>query len=356
MNEEKKSSLTSRRNFIAAACGAAGAVTVASTSLAAGMPKNSMTKKSTSRVIEAQEGPSLYKHKSPFSVITIGTGCPEPVLGRSGPCTLVQYKGTYFLCDVGAGTTERLCELGIPLKAVENMFFTHHHPDHNEGYMRWVIASWMHGRKNLSIVGPPKTKKFHETTLGFFEDELHFRNEKLGHPIKAMYTDDIQEFKGSNTFDFKGVKVTTAEMTHNEYCIGFRFDVDGKSIVVSGDTSYDEDLIKLAKGADVLIMDSGLVANNGLIAAFDPLPEGDPNKGKMPPRPPAKTGAPELRVPNHPEPGTVARIAVETNVKKLVFTHYPPFELNEEAILKDIKDAGFKGEVILGKDLLEVTA
>jgi hypothetical protein len=30
--------------------------------------------------------------------------------------------------------------------------------------------------------------------------------------------------------------------------------------------------------------------------------------------------------------------------------------VNEEAIHKDIKDAGFKGEVILGKDLLEVTA
>ena len=39
------------------------------------------------------------------------------------------------------------------------------------------------------------------------------------------------------------------------YNLGYKFEAEGCSVVVSGDTSYDEDLVALAKGVDILVLD-----------------------------------------------------------------------------------------------------
>jgi ribonuclease Z len=353
MTEEKKDATTSRRKFMAVAGSAAGIATFAATgipgkALAAGHPKPPMA------ITTAHKGPFLYQHKSEFCVITIGTGCPEPVIGRSGPCTLVQYKGNYFLVDVGDGATKRLCEIGIPPAAIKNVIFTHHHADHNEGYTKWLINSWMTGRKSLNLVGPPTTKDFHEMLLKFYTEDLQYRATLQGLPLDAMYNAKIQEFTGANNFELDGVKISTAELTHTMYNLGYRFEVDGKVIVVSGDTSYDVDLITLAKDADVLIMDSGMVPNKGFIGATTPMAEGAEKKSGPPPAPPKNED--KTSVMPHPGPGQVATMAIAANVKTLVLTHFPPIIVDAEATIKAIKDAGFKGEVIMGQDLMEYTA
>ena len=69
---------------------------------------------------------------------------------------------------------------------------------------------------------------------------------------------DIRELIGSNEFDLGGMRAKTAEMTHSMYDLAYRFDVDGKSVVVSGDTAFDPRLIALAEGADVLVIDASL--------------------------------------------------------------------------------------------------
>ena len=67
---------------------------------------------------------------------------------------------------------------------------------------------------------------------------------------------DVRELTGSNEFDLGGMRVKTAEMTHSMYDLAYRFDVEGKSVVVSGDTAFDPRLIALAEGADVLVIDA----------------------------------------------------------------------------------------------------
>jgi L-ascorbate metabolism protein UlaG (beta-lactamase superfamily) len=51
------------------------------------------------------------------------------------------------------------------------------------------------------------------------------------------------------------VKVTAARVFHPPIAqsYAYRFDTMDRSIVISGDTGYSPDLIKLAKGADVLV-------------------------------------------------------------------------------------------------------
>ena len=44
-------------------------------------------------------------------------------------------------------------------------------------------------------------------------------------------------------------------MTHTMYNLAYRFEVGGRSIVISGDTAYDSDLVRLAKNVDILVLD-----------------------------------------------------------------------------------------------------
>ena len=360
MTDKRENTMTSRRAFLkTAGAAAASAATFASVGTPAFAASNSkgVADEGQIAITTPQKGPYRYEHQSDFSVITIGTGCPEPVIGRSGPCTLVQYKGNYFLVDVGDGATMRLCEKGIPLAAIKNVLFTHHHADHNEGYTKWLINSWMTGRKSLDLVGPPHTKQFHEMLLNFYDEDLKYRATLQGLPLDAMYNAKIQEFEGANKFKLDGVNISTGELTHTMYNLGYRFEVDGKSIVVSGDTSFDEDLITLAKDADVLVMDSGFLSENyGLIATSMPMAKGEVKKAKPKPQKKDTKNHDKTSVLPHPGPGELAAMSIAANVKKLVVTHYPPFLIDEDATRADLVKAGFKGEVIFAKDLLEIIA
>ena len=46
-----------------------------------------------------------YPHQSVFTVITLGSGTPEPNPARAGACTAIQYEGRYYVVDTGNGSS-----------------------------------------------------------------------------------------------------------------------------------------------------------------------------------------------------------------------------------------------------------
>ena len=66
----------------------------------------------------------------------------------------------------------------------------------------------------------------------------------------------VKEIYGPKTFTYDGLKIKTAVMADTMFNLAYRFEADGKlSIVISGDTAYDPDLVELAKGVDILVLD-----------------------------------------------------------------------------------------------------
>ena len=54
-------------------------------------------------------------------------------------------------------------------------------------------------------------------------------------------------------YDSGGVKVTAFKVNHGELidpAYGYRIEFDGRTVVLSGDTKYNENLVKNAEGAD----------------------------------------------------------------------------------------------------------
>lgn len=288
-----------------------------------------------------------YNHEQDFSVVLVGTGCPIPSVDRSGPSTMIQYKGNYILIDCGNGTNLNLVKGGFNLADMKVLMFTHLHSDHTSDFIDILTNSWMLGNKNLDIVGPPRTKKIHDFMLDFYRDDLiyrMYRDPRVNE--EGMFKNvNIKEIIGEEKFEFYGVAISSAEMTHTMYNLAYRFDADGKSIVISGDTSYDPDLAILAKDADILVIDSNVrLGDKGADSGIETA-ESKPE--------PSEKYAGNFDVQPHLNLEEIGPIAAKANVKKLVLTHFPPGAFDEETVRNTISEE-YKGEIIFGQDLQEI--
>jgi ribonuclease BN (tRNA processing enzyme) len=327
--DKKETGTLNRRGFIKTA--ALGAVTVSATA-------SSLI--SASQVQAAPAPPAGEKAQMPkgFQVITIGVSGPPmdiPNKDRTWPATLVQFQDKYFLVDCGGAATHGILKAGINPADVKNILFTHHHADHNSDYFTFAIGGWNGpgGRRSLNVVGPSHTKDLHEMMLKYYEEDLTYRM-NYGFPPEGLKKNvNIKEIEGSETFELDGVKITSAEGIHTMYNLGYRFEAGGQSVVVTGDTAYSEKIVKLAQDADILVIDAhmaeGVFSKNVLKTE-----EQRDNMRKA-----------------HMSNEDIAMTASKANVKTVILSHLPPLPLDEKATFQALRDAGFKGKIIVGKTL-----
>ena len=121
----------------------------------------------------------------------------------------------------------------------------------------------------------------------------------------------------------------------------FRFDSSDRSIVISGDTRVSANLIALARGADVLVHDVYFDE-----AAVDRLVAGVGNAERLK----------DSVLSHHTSAVDAGRVAREAGVKTLVLSHFVPAEdaTITDKMWIDAARTHFDGEVVMGKDLLEL--
>ncbi|MGY3482295.1 ribonuclease BN (tRNA processing enzyme) [Bradyrhizobium sp. USDA 4011] len=141
-------------------------------------------------------------------------------------------------------------------------------------------------------------------------------------------------------FEDDRVRVSATLVAHAPVwpAFAFRFDTDDGSIVFSGDTARSENLIKLAKGADILVHEV-IVTRwvNGLFPT---------------PRSVAEEGLLQHLLSGHTLVEEVGGIAEVAGVKKLVLSHIVPGNATREQLLPAGK--GFSGELVIGRDLMQI--
>lgn len=140
----------------------------------------------------------------------------------------------------------------------------------------------------------------------------------------------------------ENVKVTTSLVNHPPVvpAFAFRFDTPRKSIVISGDTTPSDNLIKLAKGADILVHE--VIHKQSLAKLMARIPNADRLL--------------EHIVASHTTIEDVGKVAQAAGVKTLVLTHFVPSDdpsVTDEMWRGPAK-TNFDGEVVVGKDLMEL--
>lgn len=282
--------------------------------------------------------PTRFQPGGDLSVVIIGSGGPPYNPKRSGPSAAIQYRGRFILVDMGNGTQARLYEAGISSALIDAFCITHHHRDHDEEFMPMLNTALVRGTP-LEVVGPPGTRKLADFTADFYSEDIAYRIERIGRSASNLPKPNVREIQGGESFRLSGLRVTTAQVPHSIHTVAYRFEAGGKSIVISGDLSYSDKLIELARSADVLVLDSG-----GSIATRDALrPDAGPAAGNGGGRQPMA----------HASAQDVRNMAQQAGVKKLVLTHIVASEVDEVATGNAIAEV-YKGKVIIGHDLLEV--
>ena len=271
-----------------------------------------------------------------FSVTIIGSGNPQYNMHRSSPSALVQYKGTKFLVDMGNGTKAQLEKLGFTRRnSPDALLITHHHMDHNEELIPMIHQKFM-APGSFLVAGPAPIKEMTDYVSKFYLEDLQYRMRNQGRTFQQSDA-LVKELEGENSFTYKGVNISTIDVPHSIYTLAYRFDVQDKSIVISGDLTYTPHLAKLAKDADVLVLDCQVIRKGA-------------KRNK-----PANGGRSKKGNSAHASIEEGAKMAAEAGVKTLIITHLSNANIDYEATKAKIAEQ-FKGEIILAEDFLTVSS
>jgi ribonuclease Z len=191
-----------------------------------------------------------------IKVTILGSGTPRVNIDRFSQSILVEHKNDKFLFDTGRGALLRLNQSRILPNEINNIFFTHLHSDHILGFSDILMTGWVyHRQKPLNVFGPPGTTNFIDSTIKSFEEDIKVRSlppEKLDvNNLKS----NIKIIFDGYTYKKNGLTVETFAVKHEPftYAFGFKIFNDKYCMVISGDTTYSEQVIEKAKNCDLLI-------------------------------------------------------------------------------------------------------
>ena len=282
--------------------------------------------------------------KKSTRVVLLGTkGGPRVgEAGRSNPSTLILIDDVPYLVDCGYGVTKQLISKGVALNRLKYIFITHHHSDHNLEFGPLIYNTWITGLPaHIDAYGPPGLAKMAEQFFEYqkFDIDTRIVDEGRTDPRKLVTTHEIKPGVVLATDD---VKVSARLVPHPpiKEAYAYRFDAKDRSVVISGDTAYSPELAEFAKGADVLVHE--VMYLPGIEALIKRLPNAKRLR--------------EHLMAAHTLPEDVGKIAAQAGVKTLVLTHFVPGDdasITDEQWSEGVRKH-FKGEVIVGKDLMEI--
>lgn len=271
-------------------------------------------------------------------LILLGTaGGPTPKRTRGAPAQIIVIGDRGYVIDCGNGIARQMQLAGV-FGTLRHIFITHHHSDHNADLGNLILLEW--GTNLTTAVdtwGPPPLRRMMELFFEMNAEDLRVRVLDEGRPPLPPLVHTHELTHAGFVMKDDRVTVTCAGVPHPLVPLAFayRFDCADRSIVISGDTHPSDAIVKLSRGADVLVHE----------ALYVPAAPGAP-------------GTPLRKhiLDSHSDVEQVGRLAAEAGVKTLVLSHLVPGE--SDAVTDDQWLAGarehFGGRIIVGHDLMEL--
>lgn len=225
-------------------------------------------------------------------IMFLGTSASVPTKTRNTPCLYFEHDyDVRFLMDVGECCQKSLITYGLKFMRINHIFISHWHADHFAGLIGLIQTMGLEGRdKPLHIYGPRRSKEFMDKLLS------------LGYYIRN-YPIEVHELKHGDVIEFERFVIKAFRTFHRIPSLGYVFEekpvlkanmekaakfglktgpligklkrgesvtfrgqvikpedvieeVRGLKVVYTGDTAYNDELIKSIEGADLLIAEA----------------------------------------------------------------------------------------------------
>jgi len=183
----------------------------------------------------------------------VGSGDAFGSGGRFNTCFHVAGREFNFLVDCGASSLVALKRCDIDCNAIDLIVLTHYHADHCGGVPFFILdAQYVSGRtRPLTVAGPPPVKEWfaHQMEAAFAGSLRTARKFELS--LVELTPDCPWRFRNAEIRAFQVPHVAPPESSY-----GYRIDMDGKVLAVSGDTEWTDRLIDIGRDADLFVCEA----------------------------------------------------------------------------------------------------
>ena len=270
-------------------------------------------------------------------IVLIGTGTPNADPERSGPSLAIIVNNKSYVVDCGPGVVRsaaRAINKGIKslsASKLNRLFITHLHSDHTLGYPDMILTPAVLDRNEpLEVYGPKGLQSMTDHILSAYQEDIDIRINglELGNP--KGYQVNVHEIKEGYIYKDSNLMVKAFKVNHGSWpeAYGYRFETADRVIVVSGDCTFSENLIKNAEGCDILIHEvysmEGFAGRNKKWQAYHSV--------------------------FHTSTAQLAEIANKVKPKLLLLTHQLLWGATKESMLAEIQQR-YSGKVVYGNDL-----
>jgi len=246
-------------------------------------------------------------------VIILGSSFAIPDENHENTHLLILGEDRTILIDCANQPTLRLERVGVDHEQITDIVLTHFHPDHVSGLPSLLMNTWLMGRdKALDIYGLPHTLERTEKMMEFYDWEtwpnffpVSFNNIEDGDLTLVLESSDL--------------RILASPVRHIIPTIGLRFEFlsSGKVLAYSCDTEPCNQVVELARGADMLLHES--------------------------------SGA----VFGHSSAFQAGEMATRAEAKALYLIHYPTGKYTNHDLVAEAQKS-FRGPVYLAEDFMEL--
>lgn len=215
-----------------------------------------------------------------------------------------------LLFDCGPGIWKSIQQNQVKLQDLNHIFISHFHIDHTSDLSpillnRYLLPDLL--KKTLNITGP-------QGLTAWFQHLISLNGSWISNMSIRLI-----EMENSPLL-IEGYEILSANTGHTENSLCYRVEKEGKSFFYSGDTDYNQDITRMAKSAELAIIEA------------------------------SNTEA--TLIEGHMTPQSAIRIATNAKVKKLLLTHmYPEVLHSVDTIINQNK---YDFDLIIAEDGLKI--
>ncbi len=211
------------------------------------------------------KGNKAEENNEATKLVVLGSGNPNPDPDHSGCSLAIVVNNSSYIVDFGPGLVRQAAALtpryggniaALAPKNLKTAFLTHLHSDHTTGYPDFILTPWVMGRDEpLEVYGPEGTGEMTENILKAYKEDIKYRIYGEEPANNQGWRVNVHEIDTGVVYKDNNVKVEAFKVEHGSWpdAYGYRFTTPDKVIVVSGDTRPCDNIIKYAKGADILV-------------------------------------------------------------------------------------------------------